>query len=75
MNMKLNDAVEGQYHNKRVFLTVLGAIAIYLAFAWLSTTRGPDESWGTLSLLPTLLVLVIAIISRRVFRETHRTHP
>ncbi len=69
MNMKLNDAVEGQYHNKRVFLTVLGAIAIYLAFAWLSTTRGPDESWGALSLLPTLLVLVIAIVSRRPFES------
>lgn len=69
MNMKLNDAVEGQYHNKRVFLTLIGAIAIYLAFAWLSTARGPDESWGALSLLPTLLVLVVAIVSRRPFES------
>jgi|TARA_R110002020_G_scaffold470954_1_gene697274 Na+/H+ antiporter NhaC len=69
MNMKLNDAVEGQYHNKRVFLTVTVAVVIYLAFAWLSTSRGPNESWGILSLLPTLLVLVVAIVSRRPFES------
>ncbi|MGE6246039.1 Na+/H+ antiporter NhaC family protein [Psychrobacter proteolyticus] len=69
MNMKLNDAVEGHYHNKRVFLTVIVAVVIYLAFAWLSMSRGPDESWGALSLLPTLLVLVTAIVSRRPFES------
>ena len=69
MNMKLSEAVEGQFHNKRVFLTVLAGIAIYIAFAWLSTTRAPNESWGALSLLPTLLVLVTAIISRRPFES------
>ncbi|WP_372844334.1 Na+/H+ antiporter NhaC family protein [Psychrobacter sp.] len=69
MNMKLSEAVEGQYHNKRVFLTVLAGIAIYVIFAWLSTVRGPDESWGALSLLPTLLVLVTAIVSRRPFES------
>ncbi|WP_350655855.1 Na+/H+ antiporter NhaC family protein [Psychrobacter sp. S1-30-MNA-CIBAN-0213] len=69
MNMKLNDAVEGQYHNKRVFLTLVVGIAIYLAFVWLSTTRDASESWGALSLLPTLLVLVTAIISRRPFES------
>jgi len=67
--MKLSEAVEGQFHNKRVFLTVLAGIAIYIAFAWLSTTRAPNESWGALSLLPTLLVLVTAIISRRPFES------
>ncbi|MBF0658699.1 sodium:proton antiporter [Psychrobacter sp. NG25] len=69
MNMKLNDAVEGQYHNKRVFLTVVVGIAIYLAFVWLSSTRDASESWGILSLLPTMLVLIIAIISRRPFES------
>lgn len=69
MNMKLSEAVEGQFHNKRVFLTVLAGIAIYIAFAWLSTTRAPNESWGALSLLPTLLVLVTAIVSRRPFES------
>jgi len=69
MNMKLNDAVEGQYHNKRVFLTVVVGIAIYLAFVWLSSTRDPSESWGILSLLPTMLVLIIAIVSRRPFES------
>ncbi|WP_201550569.1 Na+/H+ antiporter NhaC family protein [Psychrobacter fjordensis] len=69
MNMKLNDAVEGQYHNKRVFLTVVVGIAIYLAFVWLSSTRDASESWGILSLLPTMLVLIIAIVSRRPFES------
>ena len=69
MNMKLKDAVDGQYHNKRVFLTVVVGIAIYLAFVWLSSTRDPSESWGILSLLPTMLVLIIAIISRRPFES------
>ncbi|MBH0064357.1 Na+/H+ antiporter NhaC family protein [Psychrobacter sp. SZ93C1] len=69
MNMKLNDAVEGQYHNKRVFLTVVVGIAIYLAFVWLSSSRDPSESWGILSLLPTMLVLIIAIVSRRPFES------
>ncbi|WP_201591275.1 Na+/H+ antiporter NhaC family protein [Psychrobacter fozii] len=69
MNMKLNDAVEEQYHNKRVFLTVVVGIAIYLAFVWLSSTRDASESWGILSLLPTMLVLIIAIVSRRPFES------
>ncbi|WP_296243219.1 MULTISPECIES: Na+/H+ antiporter NhaC family protein [unclassified Psychrobacter] len=69
MNMKLSEAVEGQFHNKRVFLTVLAGIVIYIAFAWLSTIRAPNESWGALSLLPTLLVLVTAIVSRRPFES------
>jgi Na+/H+ antiporter NhaC len=69
MNMKLNDAVEEQYHNKRVFLTVVVGIAIYLAFVWLSSSRDASESWGILSLLPTMLVLIIAIISRRPFES------
>lgn len=69
MNMKLSEAVEGQYHNKRVFLTVLAGIAIYVVFAWLSTIRAPNQSWGALSLLPTLLVLVTAIVSRRPFES------
>ena len=69
MNMKLSEAVEGQYHNKRVFLTVLAGIAIYIVFAWLSTIRAPGQSWGMLSLLPTLLVLVTAIVSRRPFES------
>ncbi|MGP4713295.1 MULTISPECIES: Na+/H+ antiporter NhaC family protein [unclassified Psychrobacter] len=69
MNMKLNKAVEQQYHNKRVFLTVVAAVAIYLVFAWLATSRDADQSWGALSLLPTLLVLVTAIVSRRPFES------
>ena len=69
MNMKLTDAVKNQYHNKRVFLTLIVAVAIYFAFTWMSLSRDSTESWGALSLLPTLLVLVTAIISRRPFES------
>ena len=69
MNMKLTDAVKDQYHNKRVFLTLIVAVAIYFAFTWMSLSRDNTESWGALSLLPTLLVLVTAIISRRPFES------
>lgn len=69
MNMKLTDAVKDQYHNKRVFLTLIVAVAIYFAFTWMSLSRDSTESWGALSLLPTLLVLVTAIISRRPFES------
>lgn len=69
MSMNLDVAVERQYHNKRVFLTLLAGVAIYLAFAWLSFSRDGAESWGALSLLPTLLVLVVAVVSRRPFES------
>jgi tetracycline resistance efflux pump len=69
MNMKLNEAVERQHDNKRMFMTLLAGVAIYLIFAWLSFNHNENESWGMLSLLPTLLVLVTAVISRRPFES------
>ncbi len=69
MNMKLNEAVEGQYHNKRMFITLLAGLAIYFIFAWMSFNHDENESWGFLSLLPTLLVLVTAVVSRRPFES------
>lgn len=69
MNMKLNDAVERRYHNKRMFMTLLAGMAIYLVFAWMSFNHDETESWGMLSLLPTLLVLVTAVVSRRPFES------
>ncbi|WP_201583008.1 Na+/H+ antiporter NhaC family protein [Psychrobacter jeotgali] len=69
MNMGLNDAVQRKHHNKRVFITLLTGIAIYFVFAWLSFNNDANESWGALSLLPTLLVLVVAVVSRRPFES------
>lgn len=69
MNMKLNEAVERQHHNKRVFITLITGVAIYFAFTWMSLSRDSNESWGALSLLPTLLVLVVAVVSRRPFES------
>lgn len=69
MNMKLNQAISEQYDNKRLFLTLLVGVAIYAAFATLSHFHRDSGSWGLYSLLPTLLVLVTAIISRRPFES------
>ncbi len=69
MNMKLDDAIERQYRNKRMFMTLAAGVAIYLVFAWMSFNHDAAESWGALSLLPTLLVLVTAIVSRRPFES------
>ena len=69
MNMNLNDAVERQYEPKRFFLMLLVGIAIYVVFVGLSYIRGDTGSWGLMSLLPTLLVLVVAVISRRPFES------
>lgn len=69
MSIKLKNAVKEQNQNTRLFLTLLAGAAIYLVFAWLSFNHDPNESWGLLSLLPTLLVLVVAVVSRRPFES------
>lgn len=69
MNMKLSDAITGHYDNKRMFLTLMAGVAIYFAFATLSHFHRDSGEWGLYSLLPTLLVLVTAIISRRPFES------
>ena len=69
MSIELNEAVERQHHNKRMFITLLAGIAIYAVFAWMSMNHDENESWGFLSLLPTLLVLVTAVVSRRPFES------
>lgn len=69
MNIELSDAVERQHQNKRMFITLLAGAAIYLVFAWMSFNHDETESWGMLSLLPTLLVLVTAVVSRRPFES------
>lgn len=69
MSESISDAVERTRHNKRMFITLLSGVAIYLVFAWMSMNHAENESWGMLSLLPTLLVLVTAVVSRRPFES------
>lgn len=42
-------------------------IAVIAFFYYLYASHDPDTSWGALSLLPTLLVLTMAVITRRPF--------
>lgn len=69
MSINLSDAVEQKHHNKRMFMTLLAGVAIYFVFTWMSFNHDENESWGFLSLLPTLLVLVTAVVSRRPFES------
>ena len=57
-------------HPKRhLLLSILITLAA-IAFFWsLSVSHSPGEEWGAQSLLPTLLVLAIALISRAPFES------
>lgn len=56
-------------NNTSIYVTVAMAIAIYLGFRLLSAFHVEGESWGAVSLLPTLLVLAVAIYSRKPFES------
>lgn len=59
-----------EYHGQYSFRTstIIGAL-IALGFWLLATNHNPDDSWGALSLLPTALVLAVAIYSRKPFES------
>ncbi len=65
----INEAVKNHFDNKKTFLTVLFMLAVYGVFYYLFTTKGEDMSWGWKSLLPTLVVVVTAVLSRRPFES------
>lgn len=46
---------------------LIGILAVFAFFLLLHASHVEDTSWGSLSLLPTLLVLAVAILSRRPF--------
>lgn len=52
-----------------VQVTVIAALAIFVCFFLLYANHAEGTSWGGLSLLPTLLVLGVAIYSRRPFES------
>lgn len=68
-NKNFDDGVIQLFANRRLFMTLLAGVAVYAAFAAMSFMHQEGESWGLLSLLPTLLVLVTAIVSRRPFES------
>ena len=59
-----------EYHGEYSFhtSTIIG-VAIAAGFWLLASNHNPDESWGALSLLPTALVLAVAIYSRKPFES------
>lgn len=65
----ISQAIKSQYRNHHLFYTLCGAIAIYLLFLLLAHNHTPGTDWGWQSLLPTALVLVLAIASRRPFES------
>lgn len=67
--IELDDAVKQQYSNKKMFLTLMIGVAIYLLFFALYKTHTPDTPWGWKSMLPTTVVVITAIVSRRPFES------
>lgn len=65
----LHQAIKTQFSNKRLFLTVLVGLAIYLLFWQLYQGHTADTTWGWKSLLPTLFVIAIAIVSKKPFES------
>ena len=56
------------WDNKKI-TSIIVTIAIFAAFFLLSMTHTGDEAWGWKSILPTLAVLVMAIVTRRPFES------
>lgn len=50
-------------------LSLLVGAGICLAFWLLAVTHDPEESWGLISILPTIFVLAMAIYSRKPFES------
>ncbi len=65
----INAAVKDRYSNTKMFLTVVAMLAVYGIFYYLSTTKIEGEVWGWKALLPTIAVVVTAVISRKPFES------
>lgn len=65
----LEQNVNSMFSNTKAFLSLAAIIAVYIAFLIISRTHEGDTPWGMYSLLPTLLVLVAAIVTRRPFES------
>ncbi|CAM2963077.1 Na+/H+ antiporter NhaC family protein [Dichelobacter nodosus] len=65
----LYQAIRWRYRVYRKFSTVALVLVIFSLFLWLAKSHVSGESWGIWSLLPTLLVLFVAIITRRPFES------
>ncbi len=65
----INSAVKDRFDNKKLFLTVSVMLATYGIFYFLSNSHKEGEIWGWMCLLPTLVVVVTAVLSRKPFES------
>ncbi len=63
----IQTAIQYRYDNKKMFLTAIGMLAIYGVFYYISTTHADGSNWGWKSLLPTIVVVLTAVLSRKPF--------
>ncbi|PID62292.1 MAG: sodium:proton antiporter [Gammaproteobacteria bacterium] len=63
----ISTAVREQYDNKKMFMTAVVMLAVYGLFFFISTTKTADAGWGWKSLLPTFVVVLTAVLSRKPF--------
>ncbi|MFK5951594.1 MAG: Na+/H+ antiporter NhaC family protein [Desulfobacterium sp.] len=54
---------------KSNYISVIIVGLVCLCFWFLAANHNPDEAWGAISMLPTILVLVVALYSRKPFES------
>lgn len=67
--LSVGESVKNAYVSRKLIITLSIAIAVYCIFYLLSLTQTEGEPWAWKSVLPTLTVLITAIISRRPFES------
>lgn len=65
--LHIKESVKNTYISRKLVFTLGISIAAYFVFYLLSLTQNEGEPWGWKSILPTLSVLIIAVLSRRPF--------
>ena len=63
------DALKEERSRFSIYATVVTALLIFVGFRILYSIHSEGEPWGALSLLPTILVLAVAIYSRKPFES------
>lgn len=66
---QVTETIRSYRSKQSLYSSVLVAGLVYLGFRYLAATHDQDVPWGGLSLLPTLLVLAVAIYSKKPFES------
>lgn len=65
----INESIREIYKSKKLFIASMIALVVSMLFFTLAETHTEGSPWEWKSVLPTLTVLVIAIVSRRPFES------